>query len=300
MNKKLMSLLVVISIGCSACTKKKDENTFTMGFTPAENAEVVTTNGKVISDLILEKTGIKVKTYVASDYTALIEALRGGSVHFAWLAPFGFVLAEQRAGAKILLKSVRKGKPHFYSCLIVRSDKPYKTVADLKGRNIAWVDPASASGYIVPKASLINDGMDPDKFFGKQIFAGGHDSVVLGVINGSVDVGATFTNEENGETGAWNMLAMSKPEFKDKIRVIYVSKPVPNDTLSTSEKFYASNKDVVDKVTKVLLEMDKEPSGKKALHDLYRIDSMMVAKTEDFEVLRKAADKLNVDIGKKK
>jgi phosphonate transport system substrate-binding protein len=291
----IFSLLFTLLTGC---TRKSDEAVFTMGFTPAENAETVNTNGKVLADIIFRKTGLKIKTYVASDYTALIESMRGGSVHFAWLASFGFVLAEKHAGAKVLLKSVRHGKPYFYSAIITRKDKPYRKIQDLKGKNIAWVDPASASGYIVPKASLLNDGIDADQFFKKQIFAGGHDTVVLGVINGSVDAGATFTNEETGETGAWTMLTAAKPEFKEKIQVVYVSKPIPNDTFSTTEKFAAARPDVVEKIKQAVLTLDKDEEGKAALRNLYRIDSMMEAQSSEFESLRKAASKINVKIGK--
>jgi phosphonate transport system substrate-binding protein len=273
---------------------------YTMGFTPAENAETVTTNGKVIADLIFKKTGIKIKTNVATDYTALIESMRGGRTNFGWLAAFGFVLAEKHAGAKVLLKSVRHGKPVFYSAIIVRSDRPYKTIKDLKGKNIAWVDPASASGYIVPKSSLINDGIDPDQFFGKQIFAGGHDTVDLAVLNGTVDAGATFTNDASGIDGSWTQLTMAKPEYKDKFRAVYVSKPIPNDTFSTTDAFYKSHKDVVDKVNDAVLHLADDPEGKKALHDLYRIDGMMKAQSSDFEPLRKAAAKLDIELGKKK
>lgn len=294
---KFLSLFLA-AILVTACTKKSDEVVYTMGFTPAENAETVTSNGKVIADLIHQKTGIKIKTYVATDYTALIEAMRGGTVQFGWLASFGYVLAEKRAGAKVLLKSVRNGKPYFYSAIITRKDKNFKKISDLKGKNIAWVDPASASGFIVPKASLINDGIDVDKFFGKQIFAGGHDSVVLGVINGSVDAGATFTNDEKGSDGAWTHLSHAKPEFKDKIQVVYVSKPIPNDTFSTTDKFYAEHKDVVDKVTDVVKHMDSTPEGKQALLKLYRIDSFLDAQSSDFDPLKKAADKLSIEINK--
>ncbi|MBK9293017.1 MAG: phosphate/phosphite/phosphonate ABC transporter substrate-binding protein [Oligoflexia bacterium] len=294
---KILTLLLSAFL-LTSCFKKSNETVYTMGFTPAENVDVVTTNGKVISDIVYKKTGVKLKTYVATDYTALIEAMRGGSVQFGWLAPFGYVLAEKRAGAKVLLKSVRHGKPYFYSAIFTRKDKPFKTIQDLKGKSIAWVDPASTSGFIVPKAALINDGIDADKFFGKQIFAGGHDSVVLGVINGSVDAGATFANDEKGVTGAWTQLSNAKPEFKDKIRVIYVTKPIPNDTFSTTEKFYTQNQGLVDKITEVIKTMDSSPEGKQALYNLYRIDSFLKATSEDFAPLKKAAEKLNIEITK--
>jgi phosphonate transport system substrate-binding protein len=289
----------LVLAGLTGCTKKSDEVVYKMGFTPAENAEVVSTNGRAIADIIERKTGIKIKTYVATDYTALIEAMRGGTVDFAWFASFGYVLAEQHAGAKVLLKAVRKGNPYFYSAIIVRSDSKYKTIQDLKGTNIAWVDPASASGYIVPKASLLNDGIDADKFFKKQIYAGGHDTVVLGVINKSVDAGATFANEADASTGGWNMLATSKPEYKDQVRAIYVSKPIPNDTFATSEKLMKDKPDVVEKVRSVVKELDKSEEGKTALKTLYRIDSMIDAQSSDYDPLRKAAAQLNMDVTKK-
>ncbi|MDZ4677537.1 MAG: phosphate/phosphite/phosphonate ABC transporter substrate-binding protein [Oligoflexia bacterium] len=299
MQKSLL-LLICVALGLTACTKKSDEVIYTMGFTPAENAETVNTNGKVIADIIFKKTGIKIKTYVASDYTALIESMKGGTVQFGWLASFGFVLAEKHAGAKVLLKSVRHGKPYFYSAIITRSDKPFRKIEDLKGKNIAWVDPASASGYIVPKASLLNDGIDADKFFKKQVFAGGHDSVVLGVIMGSVDAGATFTNEPEGLTGSWTMLTNAKPEYKEKIRTVYVSQPIPNDTFATTDNFNKAHPEVVAKVMEAVKSLETTEEGKKALKDLYRIDSLIEAKSEDFEPLRKAADVIKIDIGGKK
>lgn len=85
---KILALLMVGSLALTGCTKgcKSANNdggpTFTMGFTPAENAETVTTNGQVIADLIHKQTGIKIKTYVASDYTALIESMKKGQVNF--------------------------------------------------------------------------------------------------------------------------------------------------------------------------------------------------------------------------
>lgn len=295
--KNLLGLVFILFF-VGGCHKEQGPPVYTMGFAPSENADTVTTNGKILSDVLTRKTGINLKTYVAADYTALIEAMRGGNVPFAWLPPFALVLAEKRAGAKVLLKCVRNGKAYFYAAIIVRSDKPYKKLADLRGKTIAWVDPASSSGYVVPRASLVNDGIDPDTFFKKQVFAGGHDTVVLGVINGSVDAGATFTNEKTAETGGWTMLSTSRPEFKSKIRAVYVSQQVPNDTFATTDKFAREHPDVVNKITEAIKNLHLSSDGKKALYDLYRIDSMIPATSEEFEPLRKAASQIKVDVRK--
>ncbi|NQW45253.1 MAG: phosphate/phosphite/phosphonate ABC transporter substrate-binding protein [Deltaproteobacteria bacterium] len=274
-------------------TGKPPKTEIAMGFNPAENAEAVETNGKVFSDYYQSKMGIKVKTFIATDYTALIEALRSGRVDFAFLPPFSFVKAEEIAGAKVLLKCVRKGKAVLYSAIITRRDKNYLKLEDLKGKNIAWVDPSSTSGHIFAKASLKQKkGIDADKFFGKQIFAGAHDALVLAVLNGTVDAGATFSNDAEGIDGSWTQFL--KGDDVKKIRVIYVSEPFTGDTMATSKKFAAEYPEIVDKTVKLMLEMGKDPKGKQILKDLYHVDSLIPAKTEEFNSVRDAAKFLNL------
>lgn len=266
-----------------------------MGFNPAENAETTEINGKLFVEYYKKKTGLDAKTFVATDYTALIEALRSGQIDFAWLAPFSYVKAEKVADAQVLLKSIRKGQAYFYSAIITRADKPYQKVEDLKGKNMAWVDPSSTSGHIFPKANLLTKKkIDADKFFGRQIFAGSHDALVLSVINGTVDAGATFSNDKEGKDGAWTQF-LKTDEDRKKVRVLYVTDPITGDTMASSKKFIAAHKDVVDKTVSLLVDMGKEDEGKKILKALYRIDSMTPAKSEDYDSVRAAAHVLKID-----
>ncbi len=150
----------------SACTKKEDTQTIKMGFTPSESTEKVSLNGKVLADLLEKKTGLKFKIYVASDYTALIEAMKTGQVDVGWLAPFAYVLAETKADARVSLKAVRHGQASQYSAIIVKDSTNWKTIQDVKGKNIAWIDPSSSSGHIVPKSALLAAGINLEGFFG--------------------------------------------------------------------------------------------------------------------------------------
>ena len=267
----------------------------TIGFNPAENADVVETNGKLFSDYYKKATGLEVKTFIATDYTALIEAMRGGRIDFAFIPPFSLIKAEEIAHAKVLMKAVRKGKTVFYSGIIVRADKGFNKIEDLKGKNIAWVDPASSSGFIIPKAALMSKKkIDPDKFFGKQVYAGSHDALVLSVLNGTVDAGATFVNDTKGEDGAWHQF-LKTPEDRKKIKMIFVSDGIPADAMATTEKFAKENKEIVDKTVKILSEMGKNPEGQAILKALYRIDSMVPASSKDYQTVRDAAKLVGVE-----
>jgi phosphonate transport system substrate-binding protein len=272
---------------CPASAAEKTE--ITIGLNPAENSESLEANGKRFIEVLKQQAGLRAKTFVASDYTALIEAMRGGRVDFAFLPPFSLVEAEKLADAKVLLKAVRKGKEVFYAGIIVRADKPYQKIEDLKGKSIAWVDPASTSGFIIPKASLLTKKkLAADKFFGKQTYAGSHDAVVLAVMNGTVDAGATWANDPRGEDGAWH-LYLKGPAEQKKIRMVFVSDPIPNETMATTGKVARENPALVEKMTKLVQGMGKTEDGRRVLQALYGIDSMVPAKSEEYRPVREAA-----------
>jgi phosphonate transport system substrate-binding protein len=287
-----LALAALFSLNLAEAAEKTLIN---IGFNPAENADVVESNGKLFGEFYKKQTGLDVKTFIATDYTALIEALRSGRIDFAFLPPFSYVKAEEVAGAKVLMKSVRKGQSVFYSGIIVRTDKGFNKIEDLKGKNIAWVDPASSSGFIVPKAALITKKkIDPDTFFGKQVYGGSHDAVVLSVLNGTVDAGATFVNDTKGEDGAWHQF-LKTPEDRKKIKMVFVSDPIPGDTLATTEKFEKAHPEIVAKTVKLLGEMGKNKEGKEILKALYRIDSMVPATSKEYQPLRDAAKLIDIN-----
>ncbi|MEW6056618.1 MAG: phosphate/phosphite/phosphonate ABC transporter substrate-binding protein [Bdellovibrionota bacterium] len=288
-----LTVLAFLTLGLSlsSCTKKDETADLVMGFNPAESAEVVEANGKALAALIREKTGLNLKTFVSTDIGGLVEAMRSGKVHLAFMPPFSFIQAERVAGAKVLLKAVRKGRAVNYSTIITA--KGHKSLQDLKGKSMAWIDPASTTGHIIPKNELMDMGIDPDTFFGKQVFAGGHDALVLSVVNKTVDAGATLCNDPECKDGIW-MQFLKDPEKLKEIKPLHISKPIPGDTLTTTEKFYNEKKDVVEKVVALLQELHKTPEGKKMLMDLYHIDSMVPATREEYEPLRSAAKRLNI------
>lgn len=289
----LFFAIAALSIGQFAEAAEMKRITF--GYNPSENNEIAVMNGKRFSEYFKKKIGIEVKTFVATDYTSLVEAMRSGQLDFAWMPPFSFIKAEAIAGAEPLLKAVYLGHAILYGGIIVRADGPYKKIEDLKGKNIAWVDPSSSSGHIMPKASMIrHKKIDPDKFFARQIYAGGHDAVVLAVLNGTVDAGATYMATPEGAEGAWTHY-LTKVEDMKKIRVIFSSDPITSDLVTTTKTMMREHKDIVDKMVKILSAMSSDPEGKHLLKDLYKVDDLIPATSKDYEPLREAARVLKLN-----
>ena len=164
-----------------------------MGLIPAENNEEMIKQFEPMRAYLESKTGQKIKVFTATDYAGVIEAMRKKRVDIAWFGPLSYYLAEQEAGAEAFAAGIRKGSDsHTYkSIFVVPGDSPAKTLQDLKGKSVAFVDPASTSGGLMPTFMVKKaTGLMPQDFFGKFTYAGSHDAAELAVKNKTVDAAA--------------------------------------------------------------------------------------------------------------
>jgi phosphonate transport system substrate-binding protein len=76
----------------------------------------------------------------------------------------------------------------------VKAGSPYKTVEDLKGKNLGLVDPNSTSGYNMPLYTLNKMGINAEQFFGKVLVTGSHENAVLALAQGTVETCANWWN----------------------------------------------------------------------------------------------------------
>jgi len=164
-----------------------------MGLIPAENNEEMIKKFEPMRAYLEKKIGRHIKVYTATDYAGVIEAMRKKRVDIAWFGPLSYYLAEQEAGAEPFAVGIRKGSnSHTYkSILIVPEGSNVHSIQDLKGKNVAFVDPASTSGGLVPTYMVKKaTGMMPEQFFGKYTYTGSHDAAELAVKNKTVDAAA--------------------------------------------------------------------------------------------------------------
>lgn len=166
--------------------------TLVMGLIPAENNEEMIKKFEPMRAYLEKKLGQKVKVYTATDYAGVIEAMKKKRVDVAWFGPLSYYLAEQEAGAEAFAVGVREdGKTTYKSVIVVPGDSPIRSLKDLKGKNVAFVDPASTSGGLMPSYMVKKEtGMMPQQFFGKFTYSGSHDAAELAVKNKTVDAAA--------------------------------------------------------------------------------------------------------------
>ncbi len=138
--------------------------------------------------------GVKVDIFTASSYAGVMQAMAADQIEFAFYGSSSYAGAwkEMEGGVIPLVSRVlSNGSTGYYSVVVVRTDSPYNSLDDLKGKTLAFADPNSTSGYAVPYYNLKKIGYDPETFFGSIPFSGAHETGVLGVYNRQYDAAAT-------------------------------------------------------------------------------------------------------------
>jgi phosphonate transport system substrate-binding protein len=227
---------------------------------------------------------MEIQSFVATDYTGVIEALRGEKLDIAFLTPASYVLAKIETDVKVVLKSERKGIPVLYAAIITRADSGIQTLDDLRGKSFAFGDALSTTGHVFPRKMFKDRGLDPVRDFKQILYSGGHDATVLAVLNGKVDAGATYANSPDNEDTAW-MRYLKDPEEVKKIRAIAFSEPIPADNLVIRAGL---DERVATKIVELFIELSSDPKGKKMLRDLYQIDGFVRASDKDYDSVREA------------
>lgn len=295
MKKILLALfgfIFVFSIvGCTTKTEtKKEEKVIKMGFVPLKNSEKLVEDLKPISDYLSERLGVKVEAFTASNYIGVVEGLGSGSVDFGIIPPFSSLLAQKQSNAKPILTSKGKtGKPGYTAELYVRKDSGIKSLQDVKGKKIAFVDPSSSSGYIYPGAMLVQAGLNLDKDISYQ-FSGGHDKSLQLLLNKDVDVIATFDGVED-------RYAKDFPQAKTDIQKLATSDMIPGVMVTASSKM---DKELQEKLEKALRDIEKDPKMKELFTKMFSITGFTDVDQDAYKKVEATAKVMNVDLDKVK
>ena len=258
-----------------------------VGLIPSEDAQAMIRASQQVMDQLAEKTGMKVRPFVANDYNGVIEALRSGKLDIAYLGPFSYVLASSIANAEAFAVAVTKktGKSAYHSVVITRKDSGLDSVAKLQRKTFAFVDPTSTSGHLFPKAGLLADGFDPDKHFSRVIFSGSHDANIMAVANGKVDGAAVADRIFES--------AVAKGVVKaEDFQVIWRSQPIPESPMVWRKSLDAATK---QKGAAALAEVKDLPWGDQGV-----LNGFAPTTDKAYDVVRQTAKALSLDLGKMK
>lgn len=288
MNRKVWLQTSIASLMLAATgTAWAQSSELRVGLIPSEDAQAMMRASQQVMEQLEQKTGLKVKPFVANDYNGVIEAMRSGKIDVAYFGPFSYVLAAQMANAEAFAIPVSKksGQSSYQSIIISKKDNGPTSVAQLQGKTFAFVDPSSASGHLFPKAGLKGEGVDTDKYFSRVIFSGSHDASIMAVAHGKVDAAAVAS--------PIFQTAVAKGHVKaEDLQVIWTSQAIPESPMAWRKGLDADTK---QKVAAALAEIKGLPWGDRGV-----LNGFAATNDAAYNVVRDTAKALNLDLGKMK
>ncbi|MGQ9836713.1 MAG: phosphate/phosphite/phosphonate ABC transporter substrate-binding protein [Cyanobacteriota bacterium] len=270
-----LSLILTINQALAQSTPDK----LVLGMVPYREAEQIVDSLEPFAKLLSEKIGIPVETFVSTDYTGLVEAIGTNRVDIGLFGPAALVEAVDRHNAKVILASVRRGATTYRSQFNIPCGGDINSFEDLRGKTIAFVDPASASGYQFPFVFLRDEHNIDANVDMQPIFVGAHDASVLAVYNGDVDVSVSFED-------ARTTLAKDYPDVNEKVCVLGYTSDIPNDGTVVRSGLPA---DLAEQIATAMIEIAETEEGRKLTEELFNVTGFAPIDSSAYDIVREVS-----------
>ena len=244
----------------------------TVGLLPGESAPTVMRLNEPMRAYLKKKLGVPVKLVVGANYAATGEALRFGRIDVAYLGPVTYVLQKRHANIQPIARPSHPDVgPTFQAVIVVSSDSPVQRLEELRGKSVAFGDPASTSGTWVPRYQLLGAGLAAGRDYTKVVL-GAHDAVALAVANHKVDAGGL-------SLPIFKRLTKEGKIAPSSVRVLAESMAIP-------EYMWTVREGVSSELRLKLQEAFLQLHDGKAL-GVFRAESFVEAKDSDVDIVRK-------------
>lgn len=257
LSKAGLLVLWIAFFGLAGCGSASEEATLTFSVVSEENQGDRIARYEGFRRVLSEALGMEVKMHIATDYAGTVEAMRVGSVDLAFLGASAYALAYDVTGGGVEpLVSYRdnSGKTGYHSVVAVKTESAFQSLEDLKGRTIAFPDPNSTSGFLVPNFYFRKQGIVPDEYFSRTGFSGNHENGILAVVNETYDAATTYWNNE--EFGNIQRMTEKGMIEEGAVRIIWTSPLIPNEPWTVRKDVAPEIKQTIAQVLKTLEETD--------------------------------------------
>lgn len=239
-----------------------EDGVFTIAYAPNESNTEAADARNGLADDLSAVLGCEVEEIQASDYNAIIEALRTGKADMAYMGSQALALGVERTNLEPIVMKAEDGAPEkaiYHSVLITSSaNEDINSIEDIKGKTMAFVDPDSTSGNLVPTAEIIqafpDEDLNSDKlhtngdFFEAVSFSGSHQAGLQAVIKGDVDVVPISDQILASEIANGNAA-------EGDVKIIHESAAIPAEAVVVAEHVDQATR---DKLVEFLTSYDNE------------------------------------------
>jgi phosphonate transport system substrate-binding protein len=280
----IIFLCLVIIAGCSqpgtAPPRKKivikEDNFLLIGLVPEQNIFTQMERYEPIAAYLSEKVGVRVKLIILPSYGDMVENFTAGGMDGAFLGSLTYALLHEKLGLKAVARPVGlDGASTYRGVIFSREDSGIKKAEDMKEKRFAFVDKASAAGYLLPLAYFRNHGITNYRRYLKETyFIGTHEDTIYDVLSRKADIGAA-------KNSVLRRLAANDPAAAGELHMIAYSPEFPEASFAVRKDL---NDAVKNKLEEALLHMHDDPEGRNILQQ-FGATRFIVTTDEDFRPL---------------
>ena len=283
------TLLVAVMLFSQPALAQASQTKLLIGLIPEMNIFKQKQRFKLLGEYLSEKTGIPVEFTILSRYGNIIDSFTAEKMDGAFFGSFTGALAIQKLGVVPLARPVNLDNTSTYhGYILVRKDSSIKSVADMRGKRMAYVEKATTAGYIFPLAWLRENGIeDIDGFFSESFFTGSHDAAIIAVLDGKADVGAA-------KHSMYDWVKKDNPRIEKELTIIARSPSVPSNGLCVRKTLDAG---LQEKLKQALLNLGQDPADEAVLAK-FRALRFIETTTEDYRPVFDLAQEAGIDIKK--
>jgi len=272
-------------------------NPIIMAFVSSETSLQVTNAADQISKFLSDKISSVVQVRVYDSYPALLAAIETGKVHITWMPPFTYILAHQKGLVDAVLMSNHFGIYSYGMMILANIESGFTPFFDpntnqntadtapalkqFDGKRPCWVDPKSASGYVVPLGIFTSEDISLQEPVITQSFNAVIRSLYVQQI---CDFGATYAI--SGDPRTASSIQDAFPDIMQKVVIIWRSDAIiPNVSLVYKTGFPRGLQQLL---TDALVNWVHTSEGKTALTNVNQYDVQDLKAIDDtyFDPLR--------------
>jgi phosphonate transport system substrate-binding protein len=279
MNARSVFVIIAAALLIGACAPQSTPTPTPEPPTPTATAEGVITVGDIgddPSDVIedfqpladylaanLGEFGFGVgEVRVAPDIETMTQWVESGDVDLYFDSPYPALLVSEGSGGEPILRRWKEGIEEYHSVIFALAESDLDSVEDLPGHVIAFDEPYSTSGYMLPLAYLVEAGLtavekpDTDAEVANDevgyVFSGDDENAIQWVISGVV--GAAVV-----DSGVFGEIPQ---ETRDQLTVIAETEPLPRHMVIVSPTI---SEEVRNAIRDILIAMDESDEGQAVL-----------------------------------
>jgi len=267
--KKIIIFLVILI--CFLPSPLRAEEAYKMAMMPRYLPEKIKNMIQPLSEYLAQKTGLNINLVTAKNNADYENRLKNGEIDIGYGNPIVYVRASDAHEVLVMADKGKDGNK-YRGIIITRPDSGIESISDLRHKTIMIVEKTSGGGYLSPKVTLSENGIDVEKDCELVMASDNkHENVIMAVSFGDVDAG--FVRES-----ALHMV--DKYIQPGTIKIVTTCAWLPNWALSVKRSLSEDKKKAIkDALTEL-----KEPSP---VLQAIELNGFRSADDSEYDIMRK-------------